>query len=142
MSTLSKLRKWVDETSITHRVIFVSCVMIIFAGGIWGGNEINTRTGMFDNVLGSDDVPILNVRYSLLMKWRLSHFILYFIIGIVLPEWWKEAVLVGVSWELLEFSLNKLTGTVWWGTPGENVADIFANMLGFCTGAYIGSRIE
>ena len=69
--------------------------------------------------------------------YRLGHFILYMIVGYLFPEKWVLFLCIGIVWEILEAIFNKIEGTDWWGNATGHISDIFVNMTGFFTGAYL-----
>lgn len=75
--------------------------------------------------------------------WPISHFILYFVIGLFFPNCDFVVILVSVLWELYEqimknYNANKDVGdkgTVYTGSWWQgNLYDIFINLLGFYFG--------
>ena len=69
--------------------------------------------------------------------YRLGHFILYMIAGYLFPEKWVLFLCIGIVWEILEAIFNKIEGGKWWGNATDHASDVFVNMAGFFTGAYL-----
>lgn len=79
--------------------------------------------------------------------WPISHFILFFILGVFFPQCWLQILSLGVLWELIEVGLSKVakterqqvttkTGDVeystnWWA---GSTKDIVMNFAGFGCG--------
>lgn len=78
--------------------------------------------------------------------WPLSHFILFFIIGVLFPECGVIAIIAGVLWELFEVGAHAVIGRErqyvrgetgveysqsWWA---GSMKDIFFNIVGFYAG--------
>lgn len=89
------------------------------------------------------DVPIIENCCS---WWPISHFILFFIIGVLFPECDVEAITCGVLWELFEVGAHYAIGKErqyvrkqdaieysqsWWA---GSFKDIFFNIAGFYLG--------
>ena len=68
---------------------------------------------------------------------RLGHFVLYIILGFFFPKKFLFFLYVGIVWELIEYTIRRVTKNKWWGSDKDHIADIFTNIAGFCTGAYI-----
>lgn len=64
--------------------------------------------------------------------WRITHFVFYTILGYFFPNCWKFALLISVSWEIIEMGMSSVRDD-WQG----NVTDIFVNMAGFFLGREI-----
>lgn len=85
--------------------------------------------------------------YGCISWWPISHFILYFIFGLLFPDCILLAMSVGIIWEIYEsaygwyyknyigeqkvMSNGSIQYEEWWG---GRVSDIVFNLLGFLTG--------
>ncbi len=67
--------------------------------------------------------------------WHVSHFILWFIVGIFAPGYYIQVALISIIWELTEnycFKKNKKCNSVFCG----RVEDIFTNIIAYSIGSY------
>lgn len=84
--------------------------------------------------------------------WPISHFILYFILGLLFPDCFVILMLMGVAWEGFEVFADKYferrkykneAGNIqysdgWWG--GSTV-DLMMNFLGFVCGWFLAKKL-
>ena len=71
---------------------------------------------------------------NFLSSWRLSHFLLHLIAGLLCPRSWWLWLLMGICWELTERTLALIFRDNWWGTNLAHLEDIVANTAGFIVG--------
>ena len=124
MSSVNTFRTKINEISTPVLVTFIAIVMAISATGFYYANQ-NNKSGIFD------------VEIKMITGWRLSHFVMYAIIGFLFPEKMLMWFIVGLVWEVIELTLREITNNDWWGTATDYITDIIINMLGFVVGAYI-----
>ena len=124
MSSVNTFRTKINEISTPVLVTFIAIVMAISATSFYYTNQ-NNKSG------------ILDVEIKMITGWRLSHFVMYAIIGFLFPEKMLMWFIVGLVWEVIELTLREITNNDWWGTATDYITDIIINMLGFVVGAYI-----
>ena len=96
-------------------------------------------------------ISLINIGYRLpkmftnvgTNTWAASHFILYFIIGLIYPCCFVPAMLVGIAWEFIEWYLGQTMPPMcpglyksdcrqyWYG----QITDVAVNAVGFIAGA-------
>lgn len=92
--------------------------------------------------------------------WPFSHFILYLILGYLAPKYWFLLFIIGICWEIIEFSLGKVLNNLYNKTNKvgninnihknqyENIwitgmkSDILFNSLGLFMGVIIAKMEE
>jgi len=75
--------------------------------------------------------------------WRISHFLLHLVMGIIFPTKLFLFMGMGIAWEITETILVKITKDSRWVMNWEQaMLDIIANTLGFLTGMYIANCID
>lgn len=91
---------------------------------------------------------------SLLDKVSTIHFLNFFIIGLLFPNNYLGALVLGVLWELIETiavdqplsrdilvnSLNQLQ-SLWDETNLNKLGDLFINMLGYTVGSWLRNKV-
>jgi hypothetical protein len=85
--------------------------------------------------------------------WGISHVVMYFIIGAIYPEYWKEAFMIGIMWEAVETLLgpicvNKVETSgipsnvaydLWWS---GSITDLFLNGFGLICGIWMSRSLK
>lgn len=91
---------------------------------------------------------------SLLDKVSTIHFLNFFIIGLLFPNNYLGALVLGVLWELIETiavdqplsrdilvnSLNQFQ-SLWDETNLNKLGDLFINMLGYTVGSWLRNKV-
>lgn len=77
---------------------------------------------------------VINIRCDL-DWWSVTHFIFYIILGFMFPHLWYILIILGISWELIEFGVSKIektyfTSNYWRG----RWSDLVVNTFGFIVG--------
>lgn len=65
---------------------------------------------------------------------RVTHVISYMFLGYVFPNRFIIIMLLGVGWELIEWTLAALMRDPYWGVGQDYASDIVANAVGFTIG--------
>ncbi len=65
---------------------------------------------------------------------RVTHVISYMFLGYVFPDRFIIIMLLGVGWELVEWTLAALMRDPYWGVGQDYANDIIANAAGFLIG--------
>lgn len=65
---------------------------------------------------------------------RVTHVISYMFLGYVFTGRFITIMLIGVGWELVEWTLASLLRDPYWGLGQDYVSDIIANAAGFLVG--------
>ena len=107
-----------------YPIVFIFITALLLAVGCYGSYEA---------ISGMRDKTYMEKTYLEITGWRISHIILHMTIGFFLPEYFSLSLVIGVVWEAVEFTLAKTTDR-WWGTPRDNVQDLFTNNAGFAIG--------
>lgn len=113
-------------------------------------NEHSERKLIHNDVMNRIVIDLSGQRLS---WWRISHFLMYFILGFLFPKCWLFLVIVGFLWEVFEFTIqyfayqnNRTTyrqqsaapaidyDTVWWTGSFQ---DIVYNLLGLFAGVML-----
>lgn len=114
---------------------------------------------LFNDQISSNDVFNKNILKLPLMGevswWPLSHFILYFIFGLIFPDCFIIAMVTGVIWEIYEVAYGLYyknyimktktdeNGNIqyqeWWG---GRISDIFFNLAGFLCGLFLAKYMN
>lgn len=109
---------------------------------------LKSRTNSFDDPLWNDLGAIPGGRAN---TWLLSHFILYFILGLIFPLCDGPIIVAGILWEFVEALLgwtlgpvtrmtpNGIEKTYWWQ---GNIMDILVNIIGFYLGKGLRFRFD
>lgn len=80
---------------------------------------------------------VLNIHCNL-DWWSVTHFVFYIVLGFVFPHLWFILIILGITWEILEFCMSKIerkwfTTTYWRG----RWSDLIINTLGFIVGVLL-----
>lgn len=121
---MSTLRTKINEISTPLLISYITIAMVISATSFYYSHQKN-KSGLLD------------VELKMITGWRVSHFVLYAIIGFLFPEKFLLWFIVGLVWEIIELTLREITNNDWWGTLSDYFTDIVFNMVGFIVGAYI-----
>ena len=85
--------------------------------------------------------------------WSITHFVFFLFLGYLFPGHFLFILILGSSWELVEYwigknnktlmrgvecNLNKLKKDEWWY---GKMSDLFINLLGYLVGAYIARNL-
>jgi hypothetical protein len=74
--------------------------------------------------------------------WRISHLLLHMVLGIVYPDKFPLFFSLGVTWEVVEYTIGALSSDDWWGEDiWAHVQDIIANTIGFLLGILLSKSI-
>lgn len=65
---------------------------------------------------------------------RVTHVISYMFLGYVFTDRFITIMLIGVGWELVEWTLSSLMRDPYWGVGQDYACDIIANATGFLIG--------
>ena len=65
---------------------------------------------------------------------RVTHVIGYMFIGYVFPDRFTIVMLLGVGWEMVEWTLASLMQDPYWGIGQDYARDVIANAAGFLIG--------
>ena len=82
------------------------------------------------------DVEILRKSFEFLQTnlnlngWSLLHFINYMLLGLFAPHYWKELIVIGFIFELIEIPLGKVSKYI----DSKIVSDTIVNSLGVVAG--------
>jgi hypothetical protein len=68
-----------------------------------------------------------DIKKCILTFWGFTHFLLYFILGYMVPGWWMEFFIIGVGFELYEYREFKC----------HDINDIYLNSFGILLGKLI-----
>ena len=71
--------------------------------------------------------------------WITTHFILYFILGLIIPNQWAFIIISIILWELYEKS-RSITNE-WFNEGYKTIFDILADILGYSLDAFIITKI-
>lgn len=125
-------------------------------------NEHSERKLIHNDVMNRIVIDLSGQRLS---WWRISHFLMYFVLGFLFPQCWLFLVIVGFLWEVFEFTIqyfayqNRRTvdnqnrqsyrqqtaspaidyDTVWWTGSFQ---DIVYNLLGLFVGVMLARIIR
>ena len=75
--------------------------------------------------------------------WSISHFLLYSIIGFVVPDFYWILIL-GVVWEVFEYIMGVVFNKKKYWTSGGisgQMTDLIMNVLGFIVGGYLRTNV-
>ena len=75
-----------------------------------------------------------DTKYSNISLWKVTHFITYFIIGILCPNNYILFLILGICWEIFEKLYGEYTNNVkYWTSDGlySQIKDVGFNMLGY-----------
>ncbi len=75
--------------------------------------------------------------------WSISHFLLYSIIGFVVPDFYW-ILLLGVVWEVFEYTIGVIVKNKNYWTSGGisgQITDLIMNVLGFIVGGYLRNNV-
>ena len=81
--------------------------------------------------LTKKDIKIL--RENVIFKcngWCISHFFHYLILGYIAPTYWKELILIGIIFEIIEIPMNKISKYI----DSKLIEDSITNSLGIIIG--------
>lgn len=121
---MDTIRTKLNQISTPWLVTFIAIAMAISATSFYYTNQ-NNKSG------------ILDIELKMITGWRLSHFVMYAIIGFLFPEKILLWFIVGLIWEVIELTLRNITNNDWWGTTTDYITDIIINLIGFIVGAYL-----
>jgi len=65
---------------------------------------------------------------------RVTHVISYMFLGYVFPDRFVVIMLLGVGWEIVEWTLASLMRDPYWGVGQDYACDVVANAVGFLIG--------
>lgn len=143
-----------DKDGMTN--IFIGVVILIVLYWMF---LLSTNGWVEHKAVLSDPMNYIAFNFPFLEQccswWPISHFILFFIIGLLFPGCDYFAILAGIGWELVEVgmyhALNKDRQGVrnlnsnfveysesWWA---GSFKDIFMNIIGFYTGKIIRKKL-
>jgi hypothetical protein len=87
-----------------------------------------------DDNIGGDPIGSIDIYYSIF--WIFSHFVLYFVLGLLIPNKWFFIFITMIVWELFEKLASKTNG--WWGEHiRDTISDIIANTIGYYSGTIL-----
>lgn len=67
--------------------------------------------------------------------WISTHFLLYFLFGLIIPNRWDLIILSIFIWELYEFILHKMVP--WYNESRfKKIGDVIADISGYCLGMF------
>ena len=67
--------------------------------------------------------------------WISTHFLLYFLFGLIIPNRWDLIILSIFIWELYEFTLHKMVP--WYNESRfKKIGDVIADISGYCLGMF------
>lgn len=102
-----------------------------------------------------DPLIIIRTKYfgNLLNGWTISHFLLHLYFGYKYPHCFKEALTLGILWELFEFSFGELFPILfpslankidphWSSWYYGCYEDVIMNTIGFLIGRFIRLKIK
>ena len=72
---------------------------------------------------------------------RVTHVISYMFLGYVFPNRFITIMILGIGWELIEWTLACLKQDPYWGIGQDHANDVIANAVGFLIG-YIFYRVS
>ena len=113
---------------------------------------------LIDIIFGTkNEDPLIKFRSPILGDyingWCITHYVYNFYLGYTYPDCFIEAMIAGVMWEIIEYSLSIVLikyfpnfarkidpelGTYWY----SNHEDIIMNFLGFMSGRYLRNKIK
>lgn len=111
-------------------VIAISIFVIILSVGCFGAYAV---------INNMQEKVYLEKTYISITGWRITHLLLHMLIGFLLPNYLIVSIVIGVTWELIEFTLARTN--CWWGTPRDNIEDLFTNTAGFAIGYALNRAI-
>lgn len=88
----------------------------------------------------------LNKRYLTnpqIKGWSISHFLLYSVIGFIVPDFYWILIL-GVVWEVFEYIMGVVFNKKKYWTSGGisgQMTDLIMNVLGFIVGGYLRNNV-
>jgi hypothetical protein len=140
-NTLKKIVKW-DDCKKMYIVFTVTMTLIVVVWILFVRGKTPEDDPM--NRIVVRDVPLLGS----MSWWPISHFILFFFLGLFFSQCWAPALTAGVLWEIWEHIFgryilketeSRLTDGnvqygIWWS---GSMTDIFMNVAGFVAGALI-----
>jgi len=65
--------------------------------------------------------------------WCIGHFIHYLFLGYCAPDYWKELILIGIAFEIIEIPLNNMSRYI----DSKLIEDTITNSLGVIAGYII-----
>jgi len=143
---------WCEECAGAYRIITVIVVFILFyylfLKGSVGDGKIAVNDRMNYKVF---DFPLLENCCS---WWPISHFFMFFVLGVLFPDCGVLLVTLGVMWELFEEGMDKLSGRErqkiktasgkveysqnWWA---GSMKDVIMNTAGFAAGWFVAKKL-
>jgi hypothetical protein len=74
--------------------------------------------------------------------WRITHFLLYLVMGYFFPTKVILFMSLGVLWEFLEYSLRCSLSDPYWGEGWDYIQDVITNFFGFITGILLFCQLK
>ena len=116
--------------------IVLCFVLGVFRCALYVFNKIHQRNGVLATCLSRH---VIDLTY-----WRLGHFLLHFVCGLLFPDCFTVFFALGCTWEVYEVVMGLCTKKMaHWAPrfPLENLADVVCNVIGFMCGSYV-AQIE
>lgn len=130
-------------------IILLIGLNAVFITALYGSDQIKDQDVL--NVTFYENVPIIGDFGG----WSLSHFIAFFIAGLLFPEMWVLIFILGISWEFFEIVLGMTVEKFLGTSPATksnrmydqrwitgNISDIWMNAAGLFLGYWIGMFIR
>ena len=99
-----------DEFITQHKCTDAIVILVVIASLIilryvylLKTNENSERKLIRNDIMNRVVVDLSGQRLS---WWRISHFLMYFVLGFLFPQCWLFLVVVGFLWELFEFAVQ------------------------------------
>ena len=102
-------------------------VLGVFPCALYVFNKIHKQNGVVATCLSRHVID--------LMYWRLGHFLLHFVCGLLFPDCFTVFFALGCTWACV---------LIKWAPrfPLENLADVVCNVIGFMCGSYVAQITE
>ena len=128
-----------DNDNNTIRLVVVLVLVLVI--GVILMSSFGKKDTNIQNIQNNECILLKQKKYEGMLFggcfdiWHVSHFILWFMVGILVPNYYLQVIIASIVWELIEdysFKKFKKCDSVFCG----RVEDVFTNIFAYLLGSY------